>query len=136
MSSATGIIELALWFILVLAALWGALLVLLFVVRPRAVGARDLLRLVPDIVRLLRSIVADRSAPLAARAVVIGIIVWIVSPIDLVPEFIPVIGPLDDVVVAVLALRYLRRRLGLEDLQRRWRGTAEGFEMLRRVIGS
>ena len=56
-----------------------------------------------------------------------GLVAWIVSPIDLIPEFIPVLGPLDDVVVAVAALRYVRRRMGIEVLQARWRGSPEGF---------
>ncbi|MEO8571987.1 MAG: DUF1232 domain-containing protein [Chloroflexota bacterium] len=61
---------------------------------------------------------------------------WIVSPIDLIPEFIPVLGPLDDIVVAVVALRFVRRRIGVEDLRRRWSGTDAGFELLLRVVGS
>jgi hypothetical protein len=45
------------------------------------------------------------------------------------------LGPLDDVVVAVLVLRYVRKRLGTEALRARWRGTSEGFELLRGVMG-
>ena len=65
----------------------------------------------------------------------VGLLAWILSPIDLIPEFIPGIGPLDDVVVSIVALRYVRRRVGVEDLRRRWRGTDAGFELLLRVIG-
>jgi len=63
-------------------------------------------------------------------------LVWIVSPIDLIPEFIPVIGPLDDLAVAVLALPYTRRRLGIERLRSRWTGSSAGFDLLVRAIGS
>ena len=64
------------------------------------------------------------------------LLAWLISPIDLIPEFIPVLGPLDDVVVAVLVLRYVRRKVGLEELRRRWPGTPEGFAVLGRIIGS
>jgi uncharacterized membrane protein YkvA (DUF1232 family) len=90
---------------------------------------------VPDVIRLLRALIADRSVPWDVRIVIGGLLVWIISPIDLIPEFPPFIGPLDDVIVAVVALRYVRRRLGLEDLRRRWAGSADGFAMLERVIG-
>ena len=70
------------------------------------------------------------------RLVLAGLLLWIVSPIDLIPEFIPLLGPLDDVVVAVVSMRYARRRLGIEDLRARWVGSADGFAMLTRVIGS
>ena len=97
---------------------------------------REVLGLVPDVLRLLRSIIGDRSAPLGVRLVLLGLVAWILSPIDLIPEFIPVLGPIDDVVVAVIALRYVRRRLGVENLRARWSGSREGFEVLLRVIGS
>lgn len=119
-----------------LLALWTVLLVLFWVLRPRGVSARDLVRLVPDILRLIRSVIGDGSAPLDVRVVLVGLLVWIISPIDLIPEFIPVLGPLDDVVVAVVSMRYVRRRMGSDELRRRWVGTADGFALLTRVIGS
>jgi uncharacterized membrane protein YkvA (DUF1232 family) len=119
-----------------LLVLWALLLVLFWALRPKDVPLRVLLGLVPDLVRLLRSVVADRSAPLDVRLVLIGLLAWILSPIDLIPEFIPVLGPLDDVVVAIVAMRYVRRRVGVEDLRQRWSGTPEGFALLLRIIGS
>jgi uncharacterized membrane protein YkvA (DUF1232 family) len=119
-----------------LVALWGVLLVVFWVLRPKGVSVRELVGLIPDILRLLRSRIGDRSAPLDVRLVLVGLVAWILSPIDLIPEFIPVLGPLDDVVVAVIALRYVRRRVGIEDLRRRWTGTDDGFALLVRVIGA
>ena len=78
----------------------------------------------------------DRSAPRGVRVALVILLVWLISPIDLIPEFIPVLGPLDDVVVAVVAMRYVRRRIGVDDLRRRWAGTDDGFALLLRVIGS
>lgn len=119
-----------------LVALWLAALVLFWLLRPKGVPTREIVRVVPDILRLLRSLIADPSAPLDVRVVLVGLVAWILSPIDLIPEFVPVLGPLDDVVVGVVAMRYVRRRVGLDDLQRRWVGTPEGFELLVRIIGS
>src|SRR5690349_24641096 len=97
-----------------LVALWAALLVLFWALRPKGVPAREILAVIPDVLRLIRSVVGDRAAPLDVRVLLVGLLAWIVSPIDLIPEFIPVLGPLDDVVVAVVAMRYVRRRLGAE----------------------
>ena len=119
-----------------LIALWLATLVLFWALRPKGVSVRVLLGVVPDIVRLVRSIVTDRSAPLDVRLVLMGLLAWILSPIDLIPEFIPVLGPLDDVVVAIVAFRFVRRRVGADELRRRWAGSDDGFALLLRVIGT
>src|SRR5919198_5150566 len=103
-----------------LLALWIALIALFWVFRPKGVAVRELLRLIPDVLRLLRSLISDPSAPLDVRIVLVGLVAWILSPIDLIPEFIPGLGPLDDVVVAIVAFRYVRRRIGVEDLRARW----------------
>ena len=118
-----------------LAAAWLVLIALLWVLRPRDVRVGELLRVVPDILRLCRDLLADRGTPISVRLAIGGLFVWLVSPVDLVPDFIPVLGPLDDVVVAVLVLRYVRRRLGTEELRGRWRGSPEGFALLQGVIG-
>ena len=122
--------------LLALALVWIVFLLIFWVLRPKDVSIRELLGLIPDILRLLRSLIGDASAPLDVRLVLIGLVAWIVSPIDLIPEFIPVLGPMDDVIVAIVAMRYVRRRVGTEDLRRRWVGSEDGFAMLIRVIGS
>jgi hypothetical protein len=119
-----------------LVALWGVALAAFWALRPRGVPTREILGVVPDVLRLLRSIIGDGSAPADVRLVLVALVAWIVSPIDLIPEFIPVLGPLDDVVVAIVAMRYVRRRVGVENLRSRWSGTDDGFALLLRVIGS
>lgn len=121
--------------VVALVALWVFLLVLFWALRPRGVPVREILGVIPDVVRLVRSVIGDRAAPLDVRLVLVGLLAWIVSPIDLIPEFIPVLGPLDDVVVAIVAMRYVRRRLGIDDLRRRWVGSDAGFALLVRVVG-
>ena len=119
-----------------LVVVWVLLAVLFWALRPKGVPVREVLGLIPDVLRLLRSIVRDVTAPVDVRVVVVGLLAWIVFPIDLIPEFIPVIGPLDDIVVAVLAMRYVRMRMGVDGLRIRWVGSKDGFALLLRVIGS
>ena len=116
-------------------ALWLGLIVALWFLRPRDVGLRVLLPVVPDVLRLIRGLLADRATPLGVRVAMTLLLVWLLSPIDLIPEFVPVLGPIDDVVVAVLVLRYVARRLGLRELRRRWGGSDAGFDLLARVLG-
>ena len=118
-----------------IAAAWVVLLIIFWLVRPKDVSVRELARLVPDLVRMLRDIGRDGGTPLDVRLVLIGLLAWIVSPIDLIPEFIPVLGPMDDVVVTIAALRYVRRRLGTPALRTHWPGTDDGFALLGRVVG-
>ena len=118
-----------------LLVVWALFVGILWLVRPRDVGLRDLVSVVPDVLRLVRSLLADGSTPLAVRLALGGLFVWLLSPIDLIPEFIPVLGPLDDVVVAVLVLRYVRRRLGTDELRRRWPGSEPGLALLLRLTG-
>ncbi len=118
-----------------LVALWIACLVLFWLARPKGVSARAVVAAVPDLLRLLRSLASDRTVPLDVRVVLVGLVAWIVSPIDLIPEFIPVLGPIDDVVVAVVALRYVRRRVGMEELRARWTGSPEGFAVVAAILG-
>ena len=113
---------------------WLLLVVALWVMRPRDVRLGELVRLVPDLLRLVRSLLADGSVPGRVRIALIGLLAYLVNPIDLIPEFIPVLGPLDDVIVAILVLRYVRRRLGDDELRRRWPGTADGYELLGGIL--
>ena len=118
-----------------LLAVWAVFIVIFWFLRPKGVPIRELVGLVPDVLRMLRSLITDGSAPLDVRLVVVGMLAWLVSPIDLIPEFIPVLGPMDDVVVAIVALRYVRRRIGADGLRERWTGTDDGFAVLGKVVG-
>ena len=118
-----------------LVGAWLLLLVVLWIARPRDVRLTELLRLVPDVLRLVRDLLRDPIVPRGIRWLLVGLLAWLVSPIDLIPEFIPVLGPLDDVIVAIIVMRYVRRRLGPDEFRRRWPGTAEGYELLSGVLG-
>jgi uncharacterized membrane protein YkvA (DUF1232 family) len=122
--------------ILGLVAAWLLLVLGLWLVRPKDVGARELVRVIPDVLRLVRDLLLDRTTPAGVRIALVVLLGWLVSPIDLIPEFIPVLGPLDDVIVAVVVLRYVRRRIGVQPLRDRWRGTDDGWRVVTRLLGS
>ena len=118
-----------------LLAVWLLLIAAMWIMRPRDVAIGELVRLIPDVLRLVRNLLVDPSAPIAVRVALGGLVVWLVSPVDLIPEFIPVLGPLDDAIVAVLVLRFVRRRIGDEELRARWTGSPAGYELLARLTG-
>jgi uncharacterized membrane protein YkvA (DUF1232 family) len=127
--------EIVIGIVVSLVVVWLAFIALLWVMRPRDARLRDLVRIVPDVLVLVRRLIGDQSAPMGVRFALAGLLLWLLNPIDLIPEFIPVLGPLDDVVVAVIVLRYTRRRLGDTELRTRWPGTDHGYALLMSVLG-
>lgn len=95
--------------------------------------ARDLATVLPACVTTARRLRRDARVPRAAKAAVAFAALWAVSPIDLVPEFLPVIGPLDDVVVVALALRFAARRVPRAALEEAWPADRR---LLDRLIGA
>ncbi|MDR7362743.1 YkvA family protein [Nocardioides marmoribigeumensis] len=96
---------------------------------------RDVVRLVPDVVRLLRRLAADPELPRGVRWRLGALLAYLLLPIDLVPDFIPVVGYADDAVVVALALRSVVRRAGPEALDRHWTGTEQGLAAVKRLAG-
>jgi len=120
---------LVLWLLLVIALYVGARRT------GRRMSLREAVRLVPDVVRLLRRVAADPGVPRRIRVGLWLLLAYVVLPIDVVPDFIPVIGLADEVVVIAFALRYLARRLGPATLERHWPGTPDGLAAVRRLTG-
>ncbi len=118
-----------------LALLWGALIAALWLNRPDELTAKDALRLLPDLVRLLKRLAADKTLPRGIRVRLWLLLAYLAIPIDLVPDFIPVIGYADDAVVVALALRSVTKAAGPEALDRHWPGTPEGLRAVRRLAG-
>ena len=102
------------------ALLWGTLAVLARRLPPGT--ARDLASVLPHCVTTARRLRRDDRVPTGAKVAVALAGLWVLSPVDLVPEFLPVIGPLDDVVVVALALRYAARRVPYAVLVEAWPG--------------
>ena len=118
-----------------LVLVWAALMALLWWVRPPDLTVREALRLLPDLVRLVRRLAADRSLPLGVRVRLWLLLGYLLSPVDLVPDVVPVLGYADDVVVVALALRSVVRRAGYEALERHWPGQPAGLAVVSRMAG-
>ncbi|MGH3447711.1 MAG: YkvA family protein [Nocardioidaceae bacterium] len=120
-----------------LLLLWLVMLVMLWRAQrgTNPTSLRDALRLLPDTVRLLRRLAADRSLPQGVRIRLALLLVYLASPIDLVPDFVPVLGYADDAIVVAIALRSVVRHTGRDALDRHWPGTADGLVALTRLVG-
>lgn len=102
---------------------------------PGTVTARGALRLLPDVLRLLRRLAADRSLPVGVRVRLALVLVYLASPLDLVPDIIPVIGYADDALVLAIVLRSVLRCAGPAALERHWPGTPEGLNVVLQLAG-
>ena len=102
----------------------------------RRTAARQLATLLPNLVRLFRGLLRDPRVPRGSKVLLWFAIAWFVSPIDLVPEFIPVFGPLDDAVVAALVLRHVLRKAGRDVIAEHWSGDEATLGVLLRVAGA
>jgi len=113
-----------------MVASWGVLLLL---ARRLPSGLlRDLAAFIPDCLTTVRRLRRDPRVPRRAKIAVIIAGLWVASPIDLIPEFIPLIGPLDDIVVVAIALRYAARQVPREVLLEAWPGEPR---LLNRLLG-
>ena len=121
-----------------LILLWAALVVALLIEQrkhPSTASLRDLLRLVPDVVRLLARLSRDKSVSRITRIVLLALLVYLLSPVDLIPDFIPVLGYADDALVVAFALRLATRWAGSAAIERHWPGTPRGLLALLRLVG-
>jgi uncharacterized membrane protein YkvA (DUF1232 family) len=120
--------------VVVLILIWS-LVVVVLIVAGRVLLARELALILPNLVRLFGGLLRDRRVPIPAK-VVLGIAsLWLASPIDLIPEFIPVIGPLDDAIVAALALRFVLRTTDRAIVREHWHGDPATLERILRIVG-
>lgn len=118
-----------------LVASWFVLLVGLILVRPQGSLLQEALRILPDLLRLLRNLAADTTLPRGVRWRLVGLLGYLAIPIDLIPDFIPVLGYADDAIVVVFVLRAVVRRAGSQAVSRHWPGTDDGFAALCRLTG-
>lgn len=109
---------------------WGVLLVLARRLPPGIL--RDLAAFIPDCVTAVRRLRKDPRVPRRAKIAIVVAGIWVASPIDLIPEFIPILGPLDDIVVVALALRYAGRQMPREVIVEAWPGDPR---LIQRLLG-
>ena len=116
--------------IAILVLVWVALVVVLILLGRRAM-ARELATLVPNLTRLFAGLVRDPRVPLRAKLVLGATVVYLAMPIDLVPDFIPIAGSLDDAIVAAFALRFVIGTSSPEVVAAHWHGDPA---TLRRIL--
>jgi uncharacterized membrane protein YkvA (DUF1232 family) len=114
--------------VVLLLVSWTLLIVLAKRLPPGVL--RDLAAFIPDCVTTVRRLRKDPRVPRKAKIAVVFAGLWVASPIDLIPEFIPVIGPLDDIVVVALALRYAGRQVPRDVVLAAWPGEPRLIERL------
>jgi uncharacterized membrane protein YkvA (DUF1232 family) len=119
--------------VLIVVGLW-ALAVLVLVALGRRSAARELIALIPNLLLLFRGLLRDPRVPRRSKFWLWFAIGWLVSPIDLIPEFIPVAGPLDDAIVAAFVLRHVLRRTDRTVLAEHWRGDPATLDAILRRI--
>jgi uncharacterized membrane protein YkvA (DUF1232 family) len=128
------------WQILIAVAValllaWAALVGALLLAKPKGSLLNEAMRLLPDLLRLLRRLAADRTLPRGIRIRLGLLMAYLAFPLDLIPDFIPVLGYADDAIIVTLVLRSTVRRAGLDAVRARWPGTEDGFAALCRLTG-
>jgi uncharacterized membrane protein YkvA (DUF1232 family) len=118
--------------IVITAGVWLCTVLALAVVGKRT-AAKELAMFLPNLLLLFRGLVSDPRCPRRSKALLIFAAAWIASPIDLIPEFIPFLGPLDDAVVAALVLRHVVKKAGPDVIRDHWRGDPVTIDRLLRA---
>jgi uncharacterized membrane protein YkvA (DUF1232 family) len=118
-----------------IAAAWLSLVAVLYLRHPNEATVRGALRLLPDTIRLVRRLATDARVPRRSRALLWILLGYLVSPIDFVPDFLPVVGYADDAILVGLVLRHVVRRAGAHLVSEQWPGTKEGLEAVLALAG-
>lgn len=116
-----------------LVLLWLLLIVAVWRLRPDDLTLKEGLWLLPDLLRLLKHLATDPTVPRGARIRLWLLLAYLASPIDLIPDFIPVIGYADDAIVVVFALRSAVHRAGADTVRQHWPGTPQGLNAVLRL---
>jgi uncharacterized membrane protein YkvA (DUF1232 family) len=127
-------VDLPLWaeILLVVVAIWIVVAIVLVIVG-RFVLAREIALILPNLIRLFGGLLRDPRVPLRAKIVLAIASLWFASPLDLIPDFIPVVGQLDDAIVAALALRFLLRTTDEAVVRQHWHGDPATLERILRI---
>ena len=125
------------WLVVLVAVTLIAQLALVgvLVLAGRRSDARGLAGFIPDCVVLFRRLLADARVAWWRKALLAGLLAYLVSPIDLVPDFIPVAGQLDDAILVALVLRTLARGAGRGLVAEHWPGPEQSLRVLLRLAG-
>ena len=112
---------------------WLSLTVALFFLRPSTTLLTEARSLVPSVIRLVRNLSRDKTIGRSVRIRLVLLLAYLVSPIDLVPDFLPIIGWADDVIVVGFVLRGIIKRAGTNAVLAHWEGTESNFSTVLRL---
>jgi uncharacterized membrane protein YkvA (DUF1232 family) len=127
-----GWLAIALAMAIVLYALFvGALLA-----GGRRADARALAGIVPDCAVLCRRLLGDPRVPRGRKLGLAGLLAYLALPIDIVPDFLPVVGQLDDALIAALVLRGLLRASGAQLVREHWPGPEPSLRIVLRLAAA
>ncbi len=112
---------------------WLALLVALWILKPDQRRLSEAVRLLPDVIRLITRLARDETIPIRVRARLWAVLGYLAFPIDLVTDFITIIGYADDAIIVTITLRSVVRKAGIDKVAEHWPGTPEGLDSLRRL---
>ncbi len=96
---------------------------------------REAMRLLPDVIRLIHRLAADKTLPRGVRIRLGLLLAYLAMPIDLIPDFIPILGYADDAIIVTATLRSVVQGAGLDAVRAKWPGTDDGFAALCRLTG-
>jgi uncharacterized membrane protein YkvA (DUF1232 family) len=116
----------------VLVGLWLLAAVVLLVIGRKTI-ARELATFLPNLIRLFRGLLGDERVPRSSKVLLLLGAFWLASPIDLIPEFLPGVGALDDAIVAGLVLRYVVKRAGPDVVKDHWLGDPKTIALMLRA---
>jgi uncharacterized membrane protein YkvA (DUF1232 family) len=116
-----------------LVLIWAVLVAALWLTKPGEHDLKEALRLLPDLLRLIKRLAANPDTPRGVRIRLALLLVYLALPIDLIPDFVPVLGYADDAIIVALVLRSATRRAGPDALAMHWPGTPEGLTALKRL---
>jgi uncharacterized membrane protein YkvA (DUF1232 family) len=129
------LLDIAIGLAAALVLAWVALVIALAVARPRGGLLREALRILPDALRLIRGLAADKTLPRGIRVRLVLLLIYLAIPFDPIPDFIPVLGYADDAIVVTVVLRSVVRHAGLDAVRKHWPGSDDGFAALVRLTG-
>lgn len=112
------------WLVLIVAYAW---------VKPDRATLKEAVRLPVDVAQLARRLLSDRELPRGARMRLWLLLGYLLMPIDLVPDFIPVIGYADDAIIVFFLLRGAIRQVGMNAIEENWPGSPDGLDVVRRL---
>jgi uncharacterized membrane protein YkvA (DUF1232 family) len=121
-----------------LLLLWLALLTTLWITRRNSsdqATLREILRLLPDVIRLMRRLATDHDLHRGVRVRLWLLLGYLLFPFDLIPDFVPLLGYADDALLVALVLRSVTRRAGADALARHWPGTPAELRTVQRLAG-